>query len=182
LPEQFHAMMRLDQNRALTLLARQSFRPITAVKRMAIWGNHSSTQVPDFYNAKIDNLSVLDVIRDEAWLKGEFFSKVQNRGAEIIKVRGKSSAASAASSALDSMKAHLVETNASDWSSAGIYSRGNPYGIDSDLVFSFPCTSQGKGDRAIVGGVMWNDFLEEKIRASEKELIAERDLVRAYLK
>lgn len=180
--EQFQAMTRLDQNRASSLLALKANRPVRAVSRMTIWGNHSSTQVPDYQNALIDEKPVLSVIHDQAWLEGEFIPKVQGRGAEIIKARGKSSAASAASSAIDAMKAYLQPTESNNWFSAAILSHKNPYGIDSGLVFSFPCTSQGRGDCSIQSAISWNHLLEQKIKASEKELMEERDLIRKYLR
>jgi malate dehydrogenase len=178
---QFHAMMRLDQNRAIGLLAQKAHCPVSSVTKMTIWGNHSSTQVPDFVNACIDSKPVTEVISDQAWLENEFISKVQKRGAEIITARGKSSAASAASSAIDAMKAWTLKTPPDNWFSTAMHSQNNPYGIDRDLVFSFPCTSQGRGDCQIVEKVGWNKFLEEKIKASEKELKEERDLVSQYL-
>ncbi|MBS0635190.1 MAG: malate dehydrogenase [Verrucomicrobia bacterium] len=171
-PSQFQAMMRLDENRAKAQLALKANRPVTAVDKMTIWGNHSTTQVPDFIHATIDNKPVIEVIKDLQWLENGFISTVQKRGAEIINARGKSSAASAASSAIDAMKAW----HGSDWHSAAIYSAGNSYGIDDDLVFSFAC----KGSK-VIDKIEWNGFLEEKIRASEKELKEERDLIKNYL-
>lgn len=179
--EHFHAMTRLDQNRARAQLGLKANKPITAVTKLAIWGNHSNTQVPDFVHASIDKRPALEVIGDVQWLEKEFVQKVQQRGAEIIKVRGKSSAASAASAAIDAMKALYTKTDADDFFSTAIYAKGNSYGIDSDLVFSFPCTSQGKGEGVIVPALAWNAFLEEKIKASEKELLEERDLIKEYL-
>ena len=109
-PERFFAMTRLDENRAKAYLAEKAMRPVTAVSRMAIWGNHSSTQVPDFFHALIDGKQALDVLEDRAWLDGEFVKKVQTRGAEVIKARGKSSAASAASAICDAVKALTMPT------------------------------------------------------------------------
>jgi malate dehydrogenase len=180
-PEQFHAMTRLDQNRAQALLAEKAKREVSSVTNVAIWGNHSSTQVPDFIHAKIDGKPVVEVIKDTAWLEGEFMKKVQNRGAEIIKARGKSSAASAASSAIDAMKAIVKKAENGNWFSSGVYSANNSYGIDKDLVFSFPCVSNKTGEWSEVKGLKWDSFLEEKIKASEKELIEERELVRDLL-
>ncbi len=176
-PERFHAMTRLDQNRAIALLANKARYPVLSISKMAIWGNHSSTQVPDYFNACIDGRPAWKVIDDQQWLEQEFMKQVQQRGAEIIKVRGKSSAASAASAAIDAVRALYVPTQSGDWFSSGIYSKGNPYGIDEGLFFSFPCTLAG-----IVSGVAWNSTLESKIKASEKELQEERDLVRQYLR
>lgn len=180
-PSQFQAMTRLDENRAKAQLAMKAKRPVTAISKMTIWGNHSSTQVPDFFNATIDKKPVVEVVSDLDWLKNGFISTVQKRGAEIINARGKSSAASAASAALDAMKAWVSKTPDDTWVSAGVYSAANSYGIDDDLVFSFPCISNGKGDYTVVENVAWNAFLEEKIRASEAELKEERNLVKDYL-
>ena len=166
-PGQFHAMTRLDQNRASSLLAIKAERPVTAISKMTIWGNHSSTQVPDYFNACIDGKLAMDVIQDHAWFENEFIPKVQARGAEIIKARGKSSAASAASSAIDAMKALIYPTESSTWFSSGVYSDKNPYGITSGLVFSFACKSEGNGDCTMQPGIPWNALLEQKIKASE---------------
>lgn len=176
-PKQFQAMMRLDENRAIAQLAKKANCPVSSIKRMTIWGNHSSTQVPDYFHAKIDSKAVMDVITDHEWLEREFIPKVQKRGAEIIAFRGKSSAASAGSAAIDAMKAWTVKTPTDNWFSTALYTQNNAYGIDQDLVFSFPCQSQGKNDCQIVEKIDWNSVLEEKIKASEKELKEERDLV-----
>lgn len=165
--ENFYAMTRLDQNRAVAQLAGKAGVSCTEVENLAVWGNHSATQVPDFINAKVGGKQVVDVI-DRSWLEGEFFTTVQQRGAAIIKARGKSSAASAASAAIDTVNS----IRGSDLHSAAVLSDGNPYGIADGLIFSFPL----KG-KEIVEGFTWDDFLEEKIRASEKELIEERDMV-----
>jgi malate dehydrogenase len=172
----FHAMMRLDQNRAVTQLALRAGVDVTSVTHMQIWGNHSTTQVPDFYNAKINGKPVTSVIQDEDWLKGEFISKVQKRGAEILKVRGKSSAASAACAAIDAIRSLVNPTPPGQWFSSAVCTDGNPYGIEEDLIFSMPCRSKGDGDYEIIADVPWNDFLTEKIRESEKELLEEKGL------
>lgn len=182
LPRQnFHAMLRLDQNRAAALLARRAKRPVKEVTRLAVWGNHSATQVPDFVHAQIGGKSAEEVIGDRSWLQETFMTTVQKRGAAIIAARGKSSAASAANAALDAMKALFQPTEKGDWFSSGVCSDGNTYGIEEDLVFGFPCTSKGKGDCAIVGGLEWDFFLKEKIAVTQKELIEERDCVRSLL-
>lgn len=179
--EHFHAMTRLDQNRASFQLAAKAGVPIETVTNMAIWGNHSSTQVPDFTHAKIQGRPAAEVIRDLPWLQGEFFSKVQKRGAEVIAARGKSSAASASQAALDSMRSLFHPTKKGDWISLGVYAGKNGYGIDEDLIFSFPCTSSGKGDFSRVEGLSWDPFLREKIHLTQKELIEERDLIKNLL-
>lgn len=177
--EQFHAMTRLDQNRAVFQLAQKAGASIEEVSHVTIWGNHSATQVPDFVHAKIRGKSAPEVISDRKWLEEAFIQTVQKRGAEVIAARGKSSAASAASAALDSMRSLWTKT---DWFSAGVYSHGNPYGVRDDLVFSFPCRSKGQGDWEIISGVLWDQFLQEKIAITQKELEEERDLVKHLLK
>jgi malate dehydrogenase len=181
-PKQFFCMTRLDQNRAVAQLAHKAKTDISEVHHLAIWGNHSATQVPDFIHAKIHSKSAAEVIKDRAWLEGEFISKVQKRGAEVINARGKSSAASAAHAALGSMRSILEPTRPNDCISLGVYSKGNPYGIDPDLFFSFPCRSKGRGDAEIIAGLELNSFLKEKISVTEKELKEERALVAHLLR
>lgn len=178
-PHQFHAMTRLDQNRAVFQLADKAKVGIEEVSQVAIWGNHSSTQVPDFSHARIRNKPLLEWISDRKWLETSFIQMIQKRGAEVIAARGKSSAASAANAAIDSMRSLWVKT---DWFSAGIYSAGNPYGVKEDLVFSFPCRSRGQGDVEIISGISLDQFLQEKIAITQKELEEERDLVKHLLK
>jgi malate dehydrogenase len=179
---QFHAMTRLDQNRAAFQLAAKANVAIEEVSHLTIWGNHSSTQVPDFVNAKIHGKPVLKVINDRSWLENEFISIVQKRGAQVINARGKSSAASAANAAIGALKAVTLPTPAGQWFSSGIDSKKNPYGIDEDLVFSFPCRSKGEGDVEIVTALAIDPFLRDKLALTQKELIEERDLVRSLLK
>ncbi|MBS0655126.1 MAG: malate dehydrogenase [Verrucomicrobia bacterium] len=176
----FQAMTRLDQNRAKALLAMKAGRPVDSVTKMAIWGNHSNTQVPDFFHACIDNKPATEVITDQRWLEGEFIQQVQQRGAEIIKIRGKSSAASAASAAIDAMKTCYTDSAEGDFFSAALYTQGNSYGIDSDLVFSFPCV-RSSDEIAIVPDIVLNPFLLEKMKATEHELLQERELIKVYL-
>lgn len=177
----FHAMTRLDQNRAAFQLAAKAGTSVDQVTRLAIWGNHSSTQVPDFLNAKIEGRPAVDVIGDRRWLEHDFVAEVQKRGAKVIAARGKSSAASAAHAAIGALRSILVPTPAGQWFSSAVSAKGNPYGIDEDLVFSFPCRSNGRGDFAIVEGLPWDAFLKEKIAATRKELLEERDLVKHLL-
>lgn len=176
-PTNFHAMTRLDQNRAVAQLAMKAKVPITAVKNLTIWGNHSSTQVPDFLNASINSKPACDVIRDQKWLENDFITTVQKRGAAIIAARGKSSAASAASAAIDAIRSLVNPTAQGEWFSSGVYSNGNSYGIEENLVFSFPCRSKGDGNYEIVNDLEWDDFLTAKIKTTEKELLEERELV-----
>ena len=173
----FYSMTRLDQNRAVSMLARKARVDLTEVSRMTIWGNHSSTQVPDFLNAQIGKKPVTDVIQDRVWLEDSFISDVQKRGAVVIAARGKSSAASAAQAAIDGMKSLITPTPAGEWFSMGMKSDGNPYGIAPGLFFSFPCRSDGKGTIEIVKNLKWDAFLKEKIGLSEQELLEEKSMV-----
>ena len=177
--ENFHAMTRLDQNRAVFQLAMRAKVGIEEVSHVAIWGNHSSTQVPDFVNAKIRGRSATEAISDRRWLEEEFVLKIQKRGAEVIGARGKSSAASAAHAAIGSLRSILAPTS---YFSAAVFSEGNPYGVANDLVFSFPCRSQGKGDWEIVSGALLDSFLKDKIALTQKELIEERDCIAPFLR
>ncbi len=176
-PKQFFSMTRLDENRAKAQLAMKAKVDIDQVKEVAIWGNHSATQVPDFQHAKIGGKPASAIINDRIWLEGEFVETVQKRGAAIIAARGKSSAASAANAAIDSIRSLLSPTPSDDWFSVGLYSANNPYGIDQDLIFSFPCRLNGNGEVEIVSGLDWDDFLKEKIALTEKELIDERNSI-----
>lgn len=174
--QNFHAMTRLDQNRAASLLARKANVGVETVTGVTIWGNHSATQVPDFVNAKIGGRPVTSVIQDKAWLEGDFISSIQQRGAAIIKARGKSSAASAANALIDAVKAIYQTTPKGEIFSSAVVSDNNPYGIEKNLIFSFPCRSKGDGTYEIVEGLVWNEFLKDRIRKSEQELLEERML------
>lgn len=173
----FFAMTRLDQNRATFQLAQKANVDITDVTNVTIWGNHSSTQVPDFVNARIKGKLAMEVIQDQSWFENAFIPKVQKRGGVIIAARGSSSAASAANAAINTIKAFVNPTPDGQWFSSGVCSDGNPYGIKDDLIFSFPCRSKGNGDYEIVADVPWNDFLKEKMRMTEQELMEERTMV-----
>ena len=173
--DRWHAMTRLDENRAKSLLAKKAGAEVTAVTNVAIWGNHSATQYPDFYNAKIGGKAATDVIVDEAWLKGEFISTVQQRGAVIIKARGASSAGSAASAIVDSVRSVAEPTPTGDWHSVCLCSDGS-YGVAKGLISSFPVRSDGR-TLHIVPGVPINDFSRARIDASVNELKEERSLV-----
>ncbi|MCB1228550.1 MAG: malate dehydrogenase [Verrucomicrobiales bacterium] len=169
------AMTRLDENRAKSQLAAKAGVHVTQVSNLCIWGNHSATQYPDFYNAKIDGKPVTEVITDEAWLQGEFISTVQQRGAAIIKARGLSSAASAANAALDTVVSLVNPTPAGDWTSVAVCSDGS-YGVEAGLMSSFPIRSNGS-DWEIVQGVPVNDFSRSRIDATVNELKEERAAV-----
>lgn len=175
-PRRFYSMMRLDQNRGAALLAKKAHVSVAAVTEMAIWGNHSATQVPDFLHAKIKGKPALDIIQDRKWCETDFISEVQKRGALVIAARGKSSAASAAHAAIESMKSLIFPSR--DWFSMGMLSDGNPYGIQSGLVFSFPCRMKEEGEVEIIRDLKWDAFLKNKIAITEKELIEERDLIK----
>lgn len=176
-PSHFHAMTRLDQNRAVSTLAKKAGVPIQDVANVIIWGNHSATQVPDPYNARIQGQPAHQVISDGKWIENDFYSQVQKRGAAIIAARGKSSAASAANAIIDHVKALYQVTPHGNWFSMGVYSAANPYGIDEDLIFSFPCKSLGDGRFEIVPNVELTPNVKEKIKATMQELIEEREMV-----
>ena len=174
------AMTALDENRAKSQLAQKVGATVKDVSNMTIWGNHSATQYPDFYNAKIQGKNAPTVIKDEEWLKGDFIKTVQQRGAAIIQARGFSSAASAANAALDTIVKINTPTPEGDWFSTAIPSDGS-YGIPEGLIFSFPLISRGKGDYKIVQDIELNEFSQEKIRATCEELEMEREAVREML-
>ncbi|KMS95602.1 hypothetical protein BVRB_006710 [Beta vulgaris subsp. vulgaris] len=170
----FHALTRLDENRAKCQLALKAGVFYDKVSNMTIWGNHSTTQVPDFLNAKIDGIPVKEVIKDHKWLEEEFTVKVQKRGGALIQKWGRSSAASTAVSIVDAIKSLITPTPPGDWFSSGVYTNGNPYGIAEDLVFSMPCRSKGDGDYELVTDVIFDDYLCRRIKKSEEELLAEK--------
>lgn len=180
-PTHFHAMMRLDQNRAVALLAKKAGVEVKKVENVIIWGNHSATQVPDASHAKIGGRNALDTIGDKSWLQEEWVEAVQKRGAAVINARGKSSAASAANAAIDAMRDLLYPTPAGHFFSSGIYAEGNPYGIEGNLVFGFPLHKKG-AELEIVPKLAWDYFISEKIAVTQKELIQERECVASLLK
>ena len=175
----FAALTRLDQNRAYAQLAAKAGVTVNDVSNVTIWGNHSATQYPDVENAKINGRPALDVITDHDWLRGEFISVVQKRGAAVIAARGKSSALSAANAALDHVKSFEQKTPEGHWFSAAVCSDGS-YGIDEGLIFSFPVQSDGQGGWSIVQGLPWSDFAKAKIQATLDELREEQAIV-AYM-
>lgn len=180
-PAHFYAMMRLDQNRATSQLAQKAQVLIEQVTHMTIWGNHSTTQVPDFFHAQISGQPVLSVITDHSWLENEFIPIVQKRGAAVLGARGKSSAASAANALIDAVRDVIRPTAKGSWFSNAVLTKNNPYGIANDLIFSFPCQSDREGNCTIMK-LELNEFLQKRIKASEQELIEERDLVSSMLK
>lgn len=176
----FFAMTRLDQNRAQSCLAKKANLLVEEIEPVVIWGNHSSTQVPDYFNAKIQGKPALEVI-DKKWLESEFVSQVQKRGAAVIAARGKSSAASASQAAIEAMRSLLEPTPKGEFFSMGVSSNQNPYGITPGIIFSFPCRSQGMGKVEIVPGFAWDGAMKEKIAITEKELLEEKEMVRNLL-
>ena len=176
--DRFYAMTTLDELRARTQLAQKAGVDVTAVSQMTIWGNHSATQYPDFYNAKINGKSAAEAINDESWCKDTFIPTVQQRGAAIIKARGASSAASAANAAVQAVWNLTHDTPAGETFSMCLASNGQ-YGVDEGLIFSFPCRVEN-GELKIVEGLEHNEFGKEKFQATLEELKQERDVVREY--
>ena len=174
-PDRWFAMTRLDENRAKAQLAHKAGVEVTAVTNMTIWGNHSATQYPDFYNAKINGRAANEVIADEAWLKQDFIATVQQRGAAIIKARGLSSAASAANAVVDTVRSLITDTPKEDWHSVALCSTGE-YGVEKGLICSFPVRVKD-GTREVVQKVPINEFSRGKIDASVNELKEEKSLV-----
>ena len=174
-PRNFTAMTRLDHNRAMAQLAGKTDSTVNDVKKMIIWGNHSSTQYPDLTAATVNGKPALDLV-DREWYEATYIPEVQQRGAAIIKARGASSAASAANAAIAHVRTWALGTDENDWVSMGVYSNGE-YGIAKGLIYSFPCTCTN-GDWSIVDGVdVSSDFSKEKMAATEQELSEERDAV-----
>lgn len=173
-PRQFTAMTRLDHNRAMTQLAQKIGTTINDVKKMTIWGNHSSTQYPDLHHTTVNGKTAIDMV-DQAWYEGTYIPEVQQRGAAIIKARGASSAASAANAAIAHMRSWALGTAEGDWVSMGVYSDGS-YGIAEGLIYSYPCVCKN-GDWEIVQGLEVNDFSRARMAATEQELAEERDAV-----
>lgn len=179
--DRFGAMMRLDQNRAESMLAQKAGVAVTDVTNVAIWGNHSNNQYPDFENARINGKPAPEVIGDQAWLEGTFTPDVQKRGAAVIKARGASSAASAANAAIDHVVSFLNPTPAGNWFSAGVVSKGE-YGVDEGLIFGYPLTADGNGGWSVVEGLSMSDWGKKSFENVLNELRNERDVVKDLLK
>ncbi len=177
--DRWFAMTRLDENRAKTQLARKAGVHVSQVSRLAIWGNHSSTMYPDYFNARIAGKPVTEVIGEEAWFAGTFIPTVQQRGAAIIKARGLSSAASAANAAIDTVRSLVTPTPAGDWNSVAVCSDG-AYGIERGLIYSYPIRSDGRA-WSIVPDLPVGEFSRSKIVATEDELKEEKSLVAELL-
>lgn len=178
--DRWFAMTRLDENRAKGQLAKRAGVGAGEVSNLAIWGNHSATQYPDAFNARISGRPAAEVITDHDWLRGEFITTVQQRGAAIIKARGHSSAASAANAVLDTVRSLHSGTPESDWTSVGVLSRGE-YGVPDGLSFSYPVTSDGSSWQ-VVEGLDHDADAQDRLRGTTDELITERGLVADYLR
>jgi malate dehydrogenase len=171
--DRWFAMTRLDENRAKARLAEKAGVSVRDVDRLAIWGNHSTTMYPDFTNARISGKAATEVIQDRAWLEGDFLKSVQQRGAEVLKARGLSSAASAAHAAVDTVRTLHEGTKAGDWTSVAVCSDGS-YGVPKGLMCSFPIEAAGKGKWKIVQGLKLDEFGKAKLAATVAELEEER--------
>lgn len=178
--ERFTALTRLDQNRARHQLAEKAGVAVSSVTNMGIFGNHSKTMYPDFFNAKIDGKLVPEVISDHAWLKQDFIDTVQQRGKAIIDARGASSAASAANAAIEHVHDWFTATPKGDWVSMAVPSTG-AYGIEEGIITSFPVRCDGKGNYEIVEGLEINDFAQQKIDETVAELKSEREAIEDLL-
>lgn len=175
--ENWHALTRLDENRAKCQLGLKAGKFYTSVTNMCVWGNHSTTQVPDFVNAKIGGKRAPAVIRDTAWLKEEFTPTVATRGAALIKKWGRSSGASTAVSIADALRSLYIPTEDGDCFSSAVCTDGNPYGLEEGLIFSMPCRSNGDGTYEVIDDFVIDDWLRAKLDATQNELIQERDCV-----
>jgi len=173
-PRNFTAMMRLDHNRAMTQIAQKLGAAVSEVRQMTVWGNHSATQYPDLHHALVSGAVASEQI-DQRWYEDSFIPTVQQRGAAIIKARGASSAASAANAAIDHMRDWALGTPADDWVSMGVYSDGS-YDVTEGLIYSFPCRCSD-GQWSVVPELTVGDFSRSRMRATEQELIEERDAV-----
>ncbi len=174
--ERFTAMMRLDHNRAIAQVAKKTGAAIADVTNMTIWGNHSATQYPDVFHARVNGANAAETIGDQNWIEGDFIPTVQKRGAAIIDARGASSAASAANAAIDHVHDWVYGTPSGDWVSMAIYSTG-AYGVEQGIFSGYPCTCAG-GEYTVVEGLELDDFSRSRIDATVTELTDERAAVR----
>jgi malate dehydrogenase len=177
--QQFTAMMRLDHNRALSQLAARLGKPVAAIRKMAVWGNHSATQYPDLFHAEVDGQKAWPTINDQAWLESAFIPAIQKRGAAIIEARGASSAASAANAAIDHVRDWVLGTREGDWVSMGVPADGS-YGIAEEVVYGYPVTCRN-GEYRIVPGLPVSEFSRARMDATLKELLEEREAVKHLL-
>jgi malate dehydrogenase len=173
--DRWFAMTRLDQNRAESQIAKKVGTGVAGVKNLAIWGNHSSTQFPDFSNATVDGQSVVRAVKDDAWLQGDFLSTVQKRGAAVLEARGASSAASAANAAIDTVVSLTTLTPDDDCVSVAVSSDGETYDVPAGLTFGFPVQADGNGSWKVKSGFTLDEFAKEKIKITTEELLGERD-------
>ncbi|MGZ5095188.1 MAG: malate dehydrogenase, partial [Burkholderiales bacterium] len=178
-PSNFTAMMRLDHNRSLSQIAQKLGKPVSAVRKMTVWGNHSATQYPDIFNAEVEGKKVWPMINDMNWLEKEFIPTIQQRGAAIIQARGLSSAASAASAAMDHVRNWIYGTPDGDWVSMGVPADGS-YGIPEGVIYGYPATCRD-GRYQIVQGLEISEFSKARMQASMKELQEERDAIKQLL-
>jgi malate dehydrogenase len=176
-PRQFTAMTRLDHNRAISQLAMKLGKPISSVKKMTVWGNHSTTQYPDLFHCEVDGKNAAQLVNDQQWIEETYIPTVAKRGAAVIKARGSSSAASAANAAVDHVRSWVLGTPAGDWVSMSVPSDGS-YGVPEGIISSFPCTCKD-GKYSIVQGLEIDAFSRARIDASVAELMEERDAVSA---
>src|SRR6476660_2132453 len=179
-PRNFTAMMRLDHNRALTQVAQKTGKPVTSVKKMSIFGNHSATQYPDIFNAEVDGKNAAQLVNDQEWVEKTFIPTVQKRGAAIIDARGLSSAASAANAAIDHVRDWVNGSRDGDWVTMGIPSDGS-YGIPEGIIYGFPVTCRA-GSYQIVKGLEVSEFSRKRMDATQKELTEERAAIEQLLK
>jgi len=178
-PAQFTGMMRLDHNRAVSQVAQRISRPVTAIRKITVWGNHSATQYPDVFQAEVDGKKVWPLINDQAWLESQFIPTVQKRGAAIIEARGLSSAASAANAAICHVRDWVHGTPQGDWVTMGVPSDGS-YGIPEGVIYGYPVTCKG-GRYEVVKGIEISEFSRKRMDATLKELHEERDGVKDLL-
>ena len=178
-PSQFTGMMRLDHNRAVSQIAQKISKPVTALRKVIVWGNHSATQYPDVFHAEADGKKVWPMINDQAWLEQTFIPTVQKRGAAIIDARGLSSAASAANAAIDHVRDWVAGSKDGDWVTMGVPSDGS-YGIPEGVLYGYPVTCKG-GKYEVVKGIEVSDFSRKRMDATLKELHEERDGVKHLL-
>jgi malate dehydrogenase len=178
-PSNFTAMMRLDHNRSLSQVAQKVGKPVSSVRKMTVWGNHSATQYPDIFQTEVEGKKAWPMINDQAWLEKTFIPTIQKRGAAIIDARGLSSAASAANAAIDHVHDWVFGTRDGDWVSMGIPSDGS-YGIAEGVLYGYPCTCKN-GQYEIVKGIELSDFSKAGMQATLKELHEERDSIKHLL-
>jgi malate dehydrogenase len=178
-PSQFTGMMRLDHNRAVSQLAQKAQKPVTAIRKVTVWGNHSATQYPDVFQAEADGKKLWPQINDQQWLESTFIPTIQKRGAAIIDARGLSSAASAANAAIDHVRDWISGSRDGDWVTMGVPSDGS-YGIPEGVIYGYPVTTRN-GSYQVVKGIEVSEFSRKRMDATLKELHEERDSIRQLL-